>query len=128
MLAGLIGGNTSVATAAGEVVADKDVVTAAFGAAAGIAGLTLVFLGVVLASYQSYDPRSQPLVLGRYRKTSVVTVGGFSLSIVSVAISLAWLLASRHWLFVVSVGAFVAQLVAIVAVAVYVTFFVLLKS
>jgi hypothetical protein len=117
----------SAATTVAEAVTNKDVVTAGFGAAAGIAGLTLVFLGVVVASYQSYDAAAQPLVRGRYTRTSVVTVAAFSLSIVSVAISLAWFLSPEHWLFVVSVGAFSAQLVAIVAVAIYVTFYVLLK-
>jgi hypothetical protein len=61
------------------------------GASAGIGGLTLVFLGVIISAYQSYGAATSPSVLGRYRRSAVFVLASFSLSLATVILSVAWL-------------------------------------
>jgi hypothetical protein len=95
------------------MIESKDVVLGALGAAAALAGLVLVFLGIIIASYQSYAGNAPASVVRPYRVAGVALFGTFSLSLVTVALCMAWLaLGGPHWLYGWTVGFFVLQLVA----------------
>lgn len=101
----------------------RDSVLAMLGASAGIAGLTLVFLGVLISTYQSYGAASSPSVLGRYRRSAGFVLASFSLSLLTVALSISWLAWSHPisaWYWVIF-GSFVVQLVALFAGALFVS-------
>jgi hypothetical protein len=105
----------------------RDSVLAMLGASAGIAGLTLVFLGVVISTYQSYGAASSPNVLGRYRRSALLVLASFSLSLVTVAMAITWLAWSRpndplSWAIF---GLFLLQILALFASAVFVSLQVL---
>lgn len=98
----------------------KDVVIGALGASAGLAGLVLVFLGVVIGTYQSFPGDTSGDVLKRYRSTASRIAGVFVLSLGSAALSFAWLVAGGPgWLYPWTVVAFSAQLVATLLIALY---------
>ncbi len=95
------------------MIESKDVVLGALGAAAALAGLVLVFLGIIIAAYQSYAGNAPASVVRPYRIAGVALFGTFSLSLVTVALCMAWLaLGGPHWLYGWTVGFFVLQLVA----------------
>jgi hypothetical protein len=101
----------------------RDSVVAMLGASAGIGGLTLVFLGVVISTFQSYGAASSPKVLGRYRRSALFVLGSFSLSLVTVAMAITWL-AWRHplsGLYWVVFGSFLLQVLALFGSAVFVS-------
>jgi hypothetical protein len=105
----------------------RDSVLAMLGASAGIAGLTLVFLGVVISTYQSYGAASSPTVLGRYRRSALFVLASFSLSLITVAVSITWLAWSNpndplSWAIF---GLFLLQILALFASAVFVSLQVL---
>ncbi len=95
------------------MIESKDVVLGALGAAAALAGLVLVFLGIVIAAYQSYAGNAPASVVRPYRIAGVALFGTFGLSLVTVALCMAWLaLGGPQWLYGWTVGFFVLQLVA----------------
>ena len=59
-------------------------------AAAGsaLAGLILVYLGTVLASYASFDARAQPVVRARHRTRAWFAFGGLAICLLSVGLAL----------------------------------------
>jgi len=59
-------------------------------AAAGtaLAGLLLVFLGTLIASYDAFDPASQPAVRGKFRRRGWLGFTGFVLALAAAALSL----------------------------------------
>ena len=67
------------------MIESKDVVLGALGAAAALAGLVLVFLGIVIAAYQSYAGNAPTAVVRPYRIAGIVLFGTFGLSLVTVA-------------------------------------------
>ena len=71
-----------------NLIEPKDVVLAILGAAAALAGFVLVFLGIVIASYQSYPGRVPEPVVRPYRISGAALLGTFGLSLVTVAVSL----------------------------------------
>jgi hypothetical protein len=71
----------------------KDVVLAIFGAAAGVAGLILVFLGVVLSTVGSYPGDTPDAVRRPFRRAAWATTFVFALSLATVGLSLGWLTA-----------------------------------
>src|SRR5437016_13731910 len=96
------------------MVESKDVVLAAMGAAAALAGFVLVFLGVIIASYQSYAATTPAAVVRPYRTAGVALFGTFGLSLVTVALCLLWLvLAGPTWLYGFALAVFVIQLVVV---------------
>jgi hypothetical protein len=106
----------------------KEVVLAALGAAAGLGGLLLVFLGVVIARYESYAGGTPPAVLARYRRAARGILGAFSFSLVSAGVSFLWLVRGGGGrLYDLAAGFFAAQLLAVFAAAWAVTFGVLLR-
>jgi hypothetical protein len=105
----------------------RDSVLAMLGASAGIGGLTLVFLGVIVSTYQSYGAASSPSVLGRYRRSAAFVLASFSLSLVTVILSVAWLTWSHPVgaLFWAIVAVFLVQVGALFATALFVSLQVL---
>jgi len=95
------------------MIESKDVVLGALGAAAALAGLVLVFLGIVIAAYQSYAGNAPAAVVRPFRIAGIALFGTFGLSLLTVALCMVWLaLGGPHWLYGWTVGFFVLQLVA----------------
>jgi hypothetical protein len=72
-------------------VAPKDVIITIVGAAAALGGFVLVFLGIVISGFASYRTEEKPAVRGAYRIEGGLALGAFSLSLITVALGLAWL-------------------------------------
>jgi hypothetical protein len=70
----------------------KDVVIAILGSSAALAGFVLVFLGIIIASYQSYPGGAPEAVVRPYRIAGVSLLAAFALGLVAVAVSLLWLI------------------------------------
>lgn len=100
----------------------NEIVTGVFAASAGLAGFTLVFLGIVLSSFQSYPPGTSKTVLDRQRRPVVWALIVFFLGLATVAVSFSWLLVGpSDDLYYATVGLFLAQLVSVIAIAGYAT-------
>jgi len=95
------------------MIESKDVVLGALGAAAALAGLVLVFLGIIIATYQSYAGNAPAGVVRPYRIAGVALFGTFGLSLVTVVLCMAWLASGGPpWLYGWIIGVFVLQLVS----------------
>jgi hypothetical protein len=101
----------------------NEVVTTVAAASAALGGLILVFLGVVVAGYTSYDSETASSVLNPYRWAAGGILGAFALSLLSAGLAVAWLTTgtgagalyeSMLWSFVVLlVGALVVAVIAV---------------
>ncbi len=100
------------------MASDRDVVTAVFGAASGLAGLLLVFLGILIAAYQSFAPAIPAAATARYRRAGWGVLGAFLLGLVAAAVGLAWLLSPARGLRDALVLLFSLQLAALAASAI----------
>jgi uncharacterized membrane protein len=110
------------------LIVEKDVVLAILGASAALAGFVLVFLGVIIASYQSYSGAVPEQVVEPFRILGGVLLGAFGLCLVEVCVSLLWLIGGGpDAAYGVTVGLFVAELVAVFTAAVWATRMVLWK-
>ena len=110
------------------MVAREEIVTAELGASAALAGLTLVFLGIVVSAYQSAAAGTSKRVLKRYTNPIALLFATFVLSLTSVGLSLAWLaLDGGHAFYVLVVVLFIVELAAVAAAAGYAIFGVLLR-
>lgn len=99
-----------------------DVMTAVFGASAGVGGLVLVFLGVLITSIGTYPGGTSDQALAPLRRGAWYAVGAFGGSLATTAASLAWLAVhDAHWLYVAALAMFSVLLVALVGLAVVVT-------
>jgi hypothetical protein len=108
------------------LIEPKDIVIAILGASAALGGFVLVFLGIVIASYQSYAGGVPPQVVQPYRFAGTALLGTFALSLVTVAVSLLWLInGGSAGLYGWSIGLFAIQLVAVFASAGWTTRMVL---
>ena len=65
-------------------------VLALLGTSAGLAGLSLVFLGLVVTTYQSFDGATPAPVLERYRRVVAFVLAVFVVGAVSVLLQVAW--------------------------------------
>ena len=74
------------------MIESKDVVIAILGSAAALAGFVLVFLGIIIASYQSYSGGVPEDVVRPYRIAGTALLLAFALGLVTVAVSLLWLI------------------------------------
>jgi hypothetical protein len=102
--------------------AQKDVVTTVLGASAGVGGLVLVFLGILISAIGTFAGDTPDTVLKPYRLGAWASVGVFALSLVAVALSLIWLAVDQpHWLYVLALVAFSSLLAAVLALAAAVT-------
>ena len=89
-----------------------DVVPAVFGAAAGLAGLLLVFLGVSISAFQSFGGDAPAAATARFRRAGGLILAAFLLGLVVVAVSFAWLLSPGRGLRDVAVVLFAVELAA----------------
>ena len=104
------------------MIEPKDVVIAILGSAAGLAGFVLVFLGVIIASYQSYPGEVPGPVVRPYRVAGTVLLAAFALGLVTVAVSLLWLIkGGPNELYVWTIALFTLLLVASFGAAVWTT-------
>lgn len=109
-------------TYASPVIEPKDVVGAILGSSAALAGFVLVFLGIVITSYQSYSGGVPGAVVRPYRAMGAALLATFGLSLVSVAVSLVWLAAGGPpGLYGWAIALFAAQLVAVFLSAAWAT-------
>jgi hypothetical protein len=95
-----------------------EVVPALFGAAAGLAGLLLVFLGVSIAGFQSFAGDGPAAATARFRRAGGWILGAFLLGLVTVAVSFAWLLSPHRALRDVAAVLFAVELAATASAAV----------
>jgi hypothetical protein len=108
------------------MIESKDVVLGTLGSSAALAGFDLVFLGIVIAAYQSYAGNAPPSVVRPFRIAGIGLFGTFGISLVTVALSLTWLvLGGPGWLYGFTVGFFALQLVAVFLAAGWTTRMVL---
>ena len=108
------------------MIESKDVVLGTLGSSAALAGFDLVFLGIVIAAYQSYAGNAPPSVVRPYRIAGIGLFGTFAISLVTVALSLTWLvLGGPSGLYGFTVGFFVLQLIAVFVAAGWTTRMVL---
>ena len=108
------------------MIEPKDVILAILGASAGLAGFVLVFLGVIIATYQSYAGNVPAQVVRPFRTTGGVLFGAFGYSLITVAVCLVWLaLGGPSALYAWAIGLFVLQLVAVFVAAGWTTRMVL---
>ena len=89
-----------------------------FGAAAGLAGLLLVFLGVSISAFQSYGGDVPPAATAGWRRAAVWILGAFLFGLVTVAVALAWLLSPSRALRDAAVVLFSVELAATALAAV----------
>ncbi len=96
------------------MIESKDVVLGALGASAALAGFVLVFLGIIIATYQSYAGSAPPSVVRPYRIASISLFTTFGLSLATVAMCLVWLVSGGPtWLYGLTIGFFVVQMLAV---------------
>jgi len=108
------------------VIEPKEVVLATMGAAAALAGFVLVFLGVIIAAYQSYAGNAPPAVVRPFRTAGMALFGTFGFSLVTVLLCLLWLvLGGPMWLYGFTLALFVIQLVVVFLAAGWTTRMVL---
>jgi hypothetical protein len=107
---------------------EKDVVLAILGASAALAGFVLVFLGIIIASYQSYSGEVPEQVVKPYRTTGGVLLATFASCLLVVLVCLGWLVGGGpSEVYGVTVALFVVEVVAVFAAAAWATRMVLWK-
>jgi hypothetical protein len=109
---------------------NTDVVVALTGASAALAGLVLVFLGVLVATYQQLlGPNTSDQALAKFKYAAFLSLALFGPSLAGVVVDVSWLIArGGHCFYLVATVIFFAQLVALAATAGYATIGVLLKG
>ncbi len=101
---------------------------AILGASAALAGFGLVFLGIVIAANQSYAGAVPEDVVRPFRTAGTALLGAFALGLVTVAVSLLWLIGGgAPELYGWTIGLFAAQLVVVFASAAWTTRTVLFR-
>jgi hypothetical protein len=105
----------------------EDVITTVLAAAGGLAGLVLVFLGIVVTTYQSYPGSAVAEIRSGFRVDAILTLIPFTLGIGCVCLSTVWLLLSRNneGLYIIAVILFFIQLASLLLAAGLVTWRVL---
>jgi hypothetical protein len=100
----------------------QDVMISVFGASAGVAGLVLVFVGLLITTIGAYPGGTSKAALRPYRVGAWAATGVFGASLASVALSLTWLaLSDSHSLYVSTLVVFGGLLLALFILAVAVT-------
>ena len=94
------------------------VVPAIFSAAAGLAGLLLVFLGVSMSAFQSFAGDVPAAATAQFRRAGAGILAAFLLGLVVVAVAFAWLLSPQRALRDAAVVLFSVELVATALAAV----------
>ena len=97
---------------------EVEVVPAIFGAATGLAGLLLVFLGVSISAFQSFAGDAPAAATAGFRRAGGWILGAFLLGLVTVAVSFAWLLSPQRGLRDLAAVLFAIELAATASAAV----------
>jgi uncharacterized membrane protein len=100
----------------GTTLQRSDIVIALLGVSAGLAGLILVFLGLVVTAYQSFAGDTPERILGRYRRATGVILVAFGLGIACVLSAFLWLVefGERPSLYTTTLWLFGSQIAALV--------------
>ena len=103
------------------MVEHRDVVLAVVGASAGLSGLVLVFLGLVMAAYGGLAGDTPKSVKRPLRRTGWAIMLAFGVGMACVATATCWLigLQENRPLYVSTVALFFVQLSALVAAALW---------
>jgi hypothetical protein len=110
------------------MIVEKDVVLAVLGASAALAGFVLVFLGIIIASYQSYPGGVPDQVVKPYRNIGGILLATFAWCLVAVLVCLAWLVGGGpDAAYGATVGLFVVEVLAVFVAALGATRMVLWK-
>ena len=91
---------------------EMEVVPAIFGAAAGLAGLLLVFLGVSMSAFQSFAGDTPAAATAGFRRAGGWILGAFLLGLADVAVAFSWLLSPHRALRDLAVVLFAFELAA----------------
>lgn len=104
------------------MAAHRDVIISIVGAAAALAGLTLVFLGLVISAYQNMSEAASERQHSLYRLLSALVLAAFVTSIIAVALATVWLISftEAHALYVISIVVFMFSLALLVLATVVV--------
>lgn len=105
----------------------EDVIITVLGAAGALAGLILVFLGIVVTTYQSYGGAVDADIRNGFRQDAILTLIPFALGVACVSLSAVWLLLSKNneALYITSLVVFFIQLATLLLAAGLVTWRVL---
>ncbi len=98
-------------------VSQKDVVLAVLTASAAIVGLVLVFLGLIVSSYEGYEAAQQTAVRGRYRVLASWMLVDFAVGLACLGLTTAWLLWQGNTLYGLAVILFSVQLLLLAVAA-----------
>jgi hypothetical protein len=93
------------------VPTQEDIILATLGAAAGLAGLVLVFLGIVVTAVQSYTGDTGGRVKRKYVIVGWGTFALFALSLATVLAAFVWLVDGGGILYGAAITLFVAVLI-----------------
>lgn len=104
---------------ASDEVLHKDVVIALLGASATLAGLILVFVGLVVGAYVALPGDTPKRVKSGLRRTAGLTVVPFGLGLVQITAGTIWLLHQLCWIYVLTVVLFFATLIALAFAALW---------
>lgn len=111
------------------MVEQSSIGLAILGASAGIGGLVLVFLGLVISGVSAFEPGTNPEVKKPYRTAAITVMSAFMLSLVSTCIATVWLLnPCADGLYNVSVTVFFLQLAAVGAAGLHVFYLTVWKN
>jgi spore maturation protein SpmA len=114
-------------TASG-VPPDQDVVTAVTGASAALVGFLLVFLGALVAAYQSGLGQLRQQALQPLKVAGWATATVFLIGLATLALGIAWLAAEPgDALYKTVLGFFASELAGLTIVALYTTWRLLLR-
>jgi hypothetical protein len=112
-----------------QALNQRATVLAIVSASAAFSGLVLVFLGVLVTSYQGLLGRVGEQTLHRFKNATWIALAVFLAGVVSVALGIAWLAAGGgHALYVFILVSFFMELGALAFVAWYSTARVLLRG
>lgn len=96
----------------------EDIILATMGAAAGLAGLVLVFLGIVISTIQSYPGATGRRVKRKYVVLGWGTFALFALSLATVLFALLWLMNGGATLYGAAITLFVVVIVGMAGLGV----------
>jgi Fe2+ transport system protein B len=110
-----------VLTVLAEGAQRKEVVISILGAATGLAGLVLVFLGILVSAFESYDREGKAAARPKFQPAAWVSLAAFVLGLVAVLLAVSWLIRPRtDALYVPLIVAFVLDVALVGFVAVWV--------